>query len=65
MTPEGRMGCLMVNSTMELAAEDSEVGEIVREAHAAAGAKRRAGAAERQATRRDRRRWIRARRRPS
>jgi TetR/AcrR family transcriptional repressor of nem operon len=29
-TPEGRMGCLMVNSTIELAAEDSEVGEIVR-----------------------------------
>jgi TetR/AcrR family transcriptional repressor of nem operon len=29
-TPEGRMGCLMVNSTMELAAEDSEVGGIVR-----------------------------------
>ena len=29
-TPEGRMGCLMVNSTVELAAEDSEVGTIVR-----------------------------------
>jgi TetR/AcrR family transcriptional repressor of nem operon len=29
-TPDGRMGCLMVNSTMELAAEDSEVGEVVR-----------------------------------
>jgi TetR/AcrR family transcriptional repressor of nem operon len=29
-TPEGRMGCLMVNSAMELAAEDSEVGGIVR-----------------------------------
>jgi TetR/AcrR family transcriptional repressor of nem operon len=29
-TPEGRMGCLMVNSTMELAAVDSEVGAIVR-----------------------------------
>jgi TetR/AcrR family transcriptional regulator, transcriptional repressor for nem operon len=29
-TPEGRVGCLMVNSTMELAAEDSEVGAIVR-----------------------------------
>jgi len=29
-TPEGRMGCLMVNSTVELAAEDSEVGAIVR-----------------------------------
>jgi TetR/AcrR family transcriptional regulator, transcriptional repressor for nem operon len=29
-TPDGRMGCLMVNSTMELAAEDSEVGRIVR-----------------------------------
>jgi TetR/AcrR family transcriptional regulator, transcriptional repressor for nem operon len=30
MTPDGRMGCLMVNSTVELAAEDSEVGAIVR-----------------------------------
>ncbi len=30
LTPEGRMGCLMVNSTIELAAEDSEVGAIVR-----------------------------------
>jgi TetR/AcrR family transcriptional repressor of nem operon len=29
-TPEGRMGCLMVNSAMELAAEDSEVGALVR-----------------------------------
>ena len=29
-TPEGRMGCLMVNSAVELAAEDSEVGAIVR-----------------------------------
>jgi TetR/AcrR family transcriptional regulator, transcriptional repressor for nem operon len=29
-TPEGRIGCLMVNSTMELAAEDFEVGVIVR-----------------------------------
>ena len=29
-TPEGRMGCLMVNSTMQLAAEDSEVGAVVR-----------------------------------
>jgi TetR/AcrR family transcriptional regulator, transcriptional repressor for nem operon len=29
-TPEGRMGCLMVNSAVELAAEDSEVGGIVR-----------------------------------
>jgi TetR/AcrR family transcriptional repressor of nem operon len=29
-TPEGRMGCLMVNSTMELAAEDSEIGAVVR-----------------------------------
>jgi TetR/AcrR family transcriptional repressor of nem operon len=29
-TREGRMGCLMVNSAIELAAEDSEVGEIVR-----------------------------------
>ena len=30
MTPEGRAGCLMVNSTIELAAEDSEVAKIVR-----------------------------------
>jgi TetR/AcrR family transcriptional repressor of nem operon len=29
-TPAGRMGCLMVNSTVELAAEDSEVGAVVR-----------------------------------
>jgi TetR/AcrR family transcriptional repressor of nem operon len=29
-TREGRMGCLMVNSAVELAAEDSEVGAIVR-----------------------------------
>jgi TetR/AcrR family transcriptional repressor of nem operon len=29
-TREGRMGCLMVNSAIELAAQDSEVGEIVR-----------------------------------
>ncbi len=29
-TPEGRVGCLMVNSTMELAAADSEIGAIVR-----------------------------------
>jgi TetR/AcrR family transcriptional repressor of nem operon len=29
-TREGRMGCLMVNSTVELAATDSEVGEVVR-----------------------------------
>jgi TetR/AcrR family transcriptional regulator, transcriptional repressor for nem operon len=29
-TREGRMGCLMVNSTIELAAVDSEVGAIVR-----------------------------------
>jgi TetR/AcrR family transcriptional regulator, transcriptional repressor for nem operon len=29
-TPEGRVGCLMVNSTMELAADDSEVGAVVR-----------------------------------
>lgn len=28
--PEGRMGCLMVNSAIELAAVDSEVGELVR-----------------------------------
>jgi TetR/AcrR family transcriptional repressor of nem operon len=30
MSPEGRMGCLMVNSTVELAAEDSEIAEVVR-----------------------------------
>ena len=30
MTPEGRAGCLMVNSAIELAAEDSEVATIVR-----------------------------------
>ena len=29
-TPEGRVGCLMVKSGVELAAEDSEVGELVR-----------------------------------
>jgi TetR/AcrR family transcriptional repressor of nem operon len=29
-TPDGRIGCLMVNSAVELAAEDSEVGELVR-----------------------------------
>ena len=30
LTPEGRMGCLMVNSAMELAAEDSDVSRVVR-----------------------------------
>jgi TetR/AcrR family transcriptional regulator, transcriptional repressor for nem operon len=30
MSAEGRMGCLMVNSTVELAAEDSEVARVVR-----------------------------------
>ncbi len=30
LSPEGRMGCLMVNSTVELAAEDSEVARVVR-----------------------------------
>jgi TetR/AcrR family transcriptional regulator, transcriptional repressor for nem operon len=30
LSPEGRMGCLMVNSTVELAAEDSEVAKVVR-----------------------------------
>ena len=30
LSPEGRMGCLMVNSTIELAAEDSEVSKVVR-----------------------------------
>jgi TetR/AcrR family transcriptional repressor of nem operon len=29
-TAEGRIGCLMVNSTIELAAEDSEVAAVVR-----------------------------------
>jgi TetR/AcrR family transcriptional regulator, transcriptional repressor for nem operon len=31
MSPEGRMGCLMVNSAMELAAEDSEIARVVRD----------------------------------
>jgi TetR/AcrR family transcriptional regulator, transcriptional repressor for nem operon len=31
LSPEGRMGCLMVNTTVELAAEDSEVSKVVRE----------------------------------
>lgn len=30
MSPEGRIGCLMVNSTVELAAQDSEVAKVVR-----------------------------------
>jgi TetR/AcrR family transcriptional repressor of nem operon len=30
MSPEGRVGCLMVNSTVELAAEDSVVAQVVR-----------------------------------
>lgn len=30
LSPEGRMGCLMVNSTVELAAADTEVARIVR-----------------------------------
>lgn len=30
LSEEGRMGCLMVNSAIELAAVDSEVGELVR-----------------------------------
>jgi TetR/AcrR family transcriptional repressor of nem operon len=30
LSAEGRMGCLMVNSTVELAAEDSEVSRVVR-----------------------------------
>jgi TetR/AcrR family transcriptional regulator, transcriptional repressor for nem operon len=29
MSPEGRIGCLMVNSTVELAARDSEVSKLV------------------------------------
>jgi TetR/AcrR family transcriptional repressor of nem operon len=31
MSPEGRMGCLMVNTAIELANEDSEVAQIVRD----------------------------------
>jgi TetR/AcrR family transcriptional regulator, transcriptional repressor for nem operon len=31
MSPEGRMGCLMVNSAMELADGDSEVAQVVRD----------------------------------
>jgi TetR/AcrR family transcriptional repressor of nem operon len=30
MSPEGRIGCLMVNTAMELAAEDSEIAQVVR-----------------------------------
>ena len=30
MSPEGRVGCLMVNTTVELAAEDSEVASLTR-----------------------------------
>ena len=30
MSPEGRAGCLMVNSTVELAAEDTAVAKVVR-----------------------------------
>ena len=30
LTPAGRAGCLMVNSTVELAAADSEVSRVVR-----------------------------------
>src|SRR5205823_4184204 len=30
MTPEGQAGCLMVNSTVELAAADDEVSRVVR-----------------------------------
>jgi TetR/AcrR family transcriptional repressor of nem operon len=30
MTPEGRVGCLMVNTTVELAAEDSEIAGLTR-----------------------------------
>jgi TetR/AcrR family transcriptional repressor of nem operon len=31
MRPEGRIGCLMVNTTVELAAEDSEVSRLTRD----------------------------------
>lgn len=48
--PEGRIGCLMVNSAMELAAVDSEVGELVR-AHMSR-LERNAGRALRNAKRR-------------
>ena len=30
MSPEGRVGCLMVNTTVELAAEDSEIAALTR-----------------------------------
>jgi len=30
MSPEGRIGCLMVNTTVELAAEDSEIAALIR-----------------------------------
>jgi TetR/AcrR family transcriptional repressor of nem operon len=30
MSPEGRVGCLMVNTTVELAAEDSEIAGLTR-----------------------------------
>ena len=30
MSPEGRLGCLMVNTTVELAAEDSEIAGLTR-----------------------------------
>lgn len=30
-SPEGRVGCLMVNTAMELAAEDSQIGRVVRD----------------------------------
>jgi TetR/AcrR family transcriptional regulator, transcriptional repressor for nem operon len=30
MSPEGRVGCLMVNTTVELAAEDSEIANLTR-----------------------------------
>jgi len=30
MSPEGRVGCLMVNTTVELAAEDSEIATLTR-----------------------------------
>ena len=30
LTPDGRVGCLMVNTAIELAAEDSEIARVVR-----------------------------------
>ena len=53
MSPEGRIGCLMVNTTVELAAEDSEVASLTRGHMARLERQRRAGAAHRPRPRRD------------